>query len=38
MHILFRINDGTQNLDKVVFDAATERSRMTFILLSKILF
>ena len=22
MHILFRINDGTQNLDKVVFDAA----------------
>ena len=23
MHTLFRINDGTQNLDKVVFDAAT---------------
>ena len=23
MHILFRINDGTQNLDKVVFDAAS---------------
>ena len=22
MHILFRINDGTQNLDKVVFDAS----------------
>ena len=22
MHILFRINDGTQNLDKVVLDAA----------------
>ena len=38
MHILFRINDGTQNLDKVVFDAAKERSRMTFILLSKYCF
>ena len=23
MHILFRINDGTQNLDKVVFDASS---------------
>ena len=23
MHILFKINDGTQNLDKIVFDAAT---------------
>jgi hypothetical protein len=22
MHVLFRINDGTQNLDKIVFDAA----------------
>ena len=23
MHILFKISDGTQNLDKIVFDAAT---------------
>ena len=23
MHIFFKINDGTQNLDKIVFDAAT---------------
>ena len=22
MHVFFRINDGTQNLDKIVFDAA----------------
>ncbi len=23
MHVLFRINDGTQNLDKIVFNAFT---------------
>lgn len=23
MHIFFKINDGTQNLDKIIFDAAT---------------
>ena len=25
MHILFRINDGTQNLDKAAFDAASRK-------------
>ena len=24
MHVLFRINEGTQNLDKIVFDAANK--------------
>ena len=23
MHVIFRINDGTQNFDKIVFDAYT---------------
>ena len=23
MHVFFKISDGTQNLDKIVFDAAT---------------
>ena len=34
MHILFKISDGTQNLDKIVFDAATgELSHDAFIVM-----